>query len=115
MRLMLSALVMALALGGWQFYRAERLAEALALEGERLEALAANRDRWHERTVALSETLRRERERARQAEQAVAELHAALDELDAGYGEAVREARQAPPEHDGPVAPVLRRALEVLP
>ncbi|ATG73664.1 hypothetical protein AN401_07175 [Zobellella denitrificans] len=90
-----------------------------AQRGERykasLEQMTANRDRWQARATALTEDLRQERERAEQAEQAVLTLQGALADIDAGLADAEHAVRQAPPEHNGPVAPVLRRALEALP
>ncbi|SDK31432.1 hypothetical protein [Billgrantia gudaonensis] len=91
-----------------------RIAEQEALAQE-LATMTANRDRWQQRTQQLLEQQRAAQERARQAEAAVAELQAALAERDADYREIQRRIRQAPAEDDGPVAPVLRQALEALP
>ncbi|AXY41613.1 hypothetical protein [Halomonas sp. JS92-SW72] len=113
-----AALLGLLALGGlgwwgvttWEGRVAER--EALAQE---VEALTANRDRWQQRTMDVLEQLGQARERTRQAEAALAELQEALAERDADYREIRRRIREAPAQDDGPVAPVLRRALEELP
>lgn len=108
-------LVAAGGLGWWGVNAWEdRIAEQEALAQE-LATMTANRDRWQQRTQELSEQQRAAHERARQAEQAVAELQAALAERDADYREIQRRIRHAPAEDDGPVAPVLRQALEALP
>lgn len=113
-----AALLGVLALGGlgwWGVTTWEaRVEERQALTQE-VETLTANRDRWHQRTLGLMEQLGETRERARQAEAALIELQDALAERDADYREIRRHIRRAPAEDDGPVAPVLRRALEELP
>lgn len=103
------------ALGWWGLTTWEgRVAEREALAQE-VAALTANRDRWQQRTMDVLAQLGEARERTRQAEAALAELQEALAARDADYREIRRRTRQAPAEDDGPVAPVLRRALEELP
>lgn len=115
MRILTAALVVALVLGGWQFLRARHLDQMLTIETQALEAMTGNRDRWQANAHQVLEELAEQRQRARQAEAAVAELMATLESTHADYQALERQVRQAPAEDDGPVAPVLRQALEALP
>ncbi|MGM0913743.1 MAG: hypothetical protein ACQEXC_00535 [Pseudomonadota bacterium] len=92
----------------------DRVEQRQALE-QQLEAVTANRDRWYQRTMDVLGQLGDERQRAREAEAAVVELQQALEAREAGYRQARQRVQAAPPEDDGPVAPVLRQALEDLP
>ncbi len=102
-------------LGWWGIQAWEaRVTEREALT-QQLEALEANRDRWHSRALEVFGQMEAQRQRARQAEQAVETLQQALAERETAYRQARQRVRQAPEQDDGPVAPVLRQALEDLP
>ncbi|MDY7117144.1 hypothetical protein RAN53_12385 [Halomonas sp. SSL-5] len=102
-------------LGWWGVTTWEARVEERQSLAQQVETLEASRERWQAHTLSVMAQLGEARERARQAESALAELQAALAARDADYREIRRRIRQAPAEDDGPVAPVLRQALEALP
>ncbi|NAW33224.1 hypothetical protein [Halomonas alimentaria] len=102
-------------LGWWGVTTWEARVEERQSLAQQVETLEANRERWQAHTLSVMAQLGEARERARKAEAALVELQAALAERDADYREIRGRIRQAPAEDDGPVAPVLRQALEALP
>lgn len=107
-----------LALGGgwlwhdWQTGRLEvRLAEA---RGENVELQASLRE-WQSAAEQRKNELERVRLQAEAARASVDRLEARLADQEADYDELRAQIRNAPPEDDGPVALVLRDALEGLP
>jgi len=109
------ALAAVAGLGWWGVTTWEARVEEREALAQQVEAMSAQRDRWQAHTLSVMAQLGEARERARQAEAALAELQAALAERDADYREIRGRIRQAPAENDGPVAPVLHQALEALP
>ena len=80
-----------------------------------LDRMEASRDtwkesaqRWETTAVTLESEIKAERK-------AALRLESALEEVDSRYRRLRHQIRDAPDEDDGPVAPVLRRALEGLP
>lgn len=102
-------------LGWWVLSDREQLsAERDAAQAE-VETLTASRDRWHQRAMSVTQELGDTRQRYREAEQAVRALQAELIEQSADYQPLRQRIEDAPESDDGPVAPVLRNALESLP
>lgn len=111
----LAAVALALVVGGWLWLdRARLAAERDAAETE-LTQMADSRDAWRARAHQAQADRDAAQQRRRQAEAAVAELQEELAADAADYRELRQRIRQAPDEDDGPVAPVLRQALEDLP
>lgn len=96
----------------WQTGRLEaRLAEA---RGETVE-LRASLNEWQAAAERRGAELVRARREAEAARAAVEQLEAELARQEVAYDSLREQIRSAPPEDDGPVAPVLRDALEGLP
>lgn len=111
-------LVAILALGAgwlWHDWQTGRLETRLAEARGEVVQLRASRDEWREAAERRLDELvqvRAEREAARQA---AAALEAQLVRRDEQYSNLREQIRNAPSHEDGPVAPVLRNALEGLP
>lgn len=85
-----------------------------ALE-QRLVTADATADAWRTSARHLDEQLRIEREDRAKALAAERKLTAAIDDINARYDDSLRRIRGSAPGDDGPVAPVLRDAIEALP
>lgn len=106
-------LIIPLLLGGWLYHDA--MASRLALAESELQRVTESRDMWQQSAEALGSIMRNiERDRLA-ARQAVQQLQHTLAEQDAHYSDLRKQIRQRPAQHDGPVAPVLRDAIEALP
>ena len=88
---------------------------ALGEKDNRIEQLTVNRNSWKaaaDRWQADALRYEQERTAARQAAQALALKQ---DELERRYAPIKKAIEQSRPQDDGPVAPVLRQAIEALP
>ncbi|MDO0944641.1 hypothetical protein [Chromohalobacter israelensis] len=113
---LIGGLVVAVA-GGWLQYRAEvaELSASLADAKSDAKQYADERDQWRDRAEQRQQALDRVRLERRAAETAVRQLQDDLADRDAMYRARQQRIAEAPPEDDGPVAPVLREAIERLP
>lgn len=111
----LAAVALVLVAGGWLWLDRDRLAaERDAAKGE-LAMMIDKRDRWRSRATQAEADRDAAQQRRLQAEAAVAALQEELAADAADYRQLRERIRKAPAEDDGPVAPVLRHALEDLP
>jgi len=88
---------------------------ALGEKDNRIEQLTVNRNSWKavaDRWQADALRYKQERTAARQAAQTLALKQ---DELEQHYAPIKKAIEQSRPQDDGPVAPVLRQAIEALP
>lgn len=111
-------LVAILALGAgwlWHDWQTGRLETRLAEARGEVVQLRASRDEWREAAEQRLDELERAREERQAARDAVAQLQVLLERQDERYSELREQIRNAPSHEDGPVAPVLRKALEGLP
>ncbi|NVE91559.1 hypothetical protein [Vreelandella titanicae] len=102
-------------LAWWVLADREQLTTERDAAKAEVETLTVSRDHWHQRAMSVTEQLGDTRQRYREAEQAVRALQAELIEQSAGYKSLRQRIEDAPESDDGPVAPVLRNALESLP
>lgn len=113
-RLLLASLVAAAGGIGWHFWQTGKLQSALSTAETQVERLQANRDAWQRTAEQGAERVRRlEAERAA-ATEAVQAMQDELAAREPAYEVVLVEIEQAPAGDDGPVAPVLRNALEAL-
>lgn len=103
--------------GGWVWHRLEvaELSASLADAKSDAQQFADERDQWRDRAEQRQQALDRVRLERRAAETAVRQLQDDLADRDAMYRARQQRIAEAPPEDDGPVAPVLRDAIERLP
>lgn len=103
--------------GGWVWHRLEvaELSASLADAKSNAKQYADERDQWRDRAEQRQQALDRVRLERRAAETSVRQLQDDLADRDAMYRARQQRIVEAPPEDDGPVAPVLREALEALP
>ena len=116
-RVWLLALGLGVMVGGWLWHQAETARLELAVTEAQFEAesLRRGRDAWQERANRYRDDLAIAIAEQAHAERAVRELQAELADRGARYRKLQARIRQAPEADDGPVAPVLRDALEALP
>lgn len=107
--------VLAILALGWHDWQTGKLEARLADARGEVVQLRADRDEWRDAAEQRLDELERVREEREAARQAVAELEAQLAYQDERYGNLREQIRNAPSHEDGPVAPVLRHALEGLP
>lgn len=107
--------IAAVLLGGaaWIYYQhqANQLTEAQA----EVATLTLSRDAWRMSSATKSERITLLVEEREAARTSVKQLQRRLAEMGATYRERIRAINAAPEADDGPVAPVLRDALEGLP
>ena len=99
----------------WHEWETGKLEKQLATALGDTKTMQVNRDEWKEsaeKRLAELGTIREERTAARTA---LRELENRLNEKDQAYLTLRDSIRNAPETDDGPVAPVLRNALEDLP
>ncbi|RXE49198.1 hypothetical protein [Chromohalobacter israelensis] len=103
--------------GGWVWHRLEvaELDASLADAKANARQYASERDQWHDLAKQRQQALGRLRLERRAAETAVRQLQDDLADRNSTYRARQQHIADAPPEDDGPVAPVLREALEALP
>lgn len=116
-RVWLLALGLGVMAGGWLWHQAEtaRLERQLSQVQAEAEVLRKGLDAWQARADRYRDDLAAAIAEQAHAERAVRELQAELADSGARYRELQVRIRQAPERDDGPVAPVLRDALEALP
>lgn len=103
--------------GGWLWHQSEtaQLESALSEARADAEVLRRGLDAWQARAERYRDDLAAAIAEQAHAERAVRELQAELAESGDRYRELQRRIEQAPESDNGPVAPVLRDALEALP
>ncbi|MBZ9574401.1 DUF3450 family protein [Modicisalibacter sp. MOD 31.J] len=113
----LALLALALSIGGWVIngYRIDRL-KAERDSAEQLAQTESRRaDEWQARAEQRQADLEAAHQERREAQASVRQLQEDLATQDAKYRQLQQRIAQAPPEDDGPVAPVLRDAIRDLP
>lgn len=103
--------------GGWVWHRLEvaELSASLADAKSDAKQYATERDQWRDRAEQRQQALDRVRLERRAAEVAVRQLQDDLADRETTYRARQQRIAEVPPEDDGPVAPVLRDAIERLP
>ncbi|MCE8004240.1 hypothetical protein [Billgrantia ethanolica] len=99
----------------WVSYHTAQLERELSQTQAEAEVLRKGLDAWQARADSYRDDLAIAIAEQAHAERAVRELQAELADSGARYRELQARIRQAPERDDGPVAPVLRDALEALP
>ncbi|GEK71580.1 MULTISPECIES: hypothetical protein [Halomonas] len=111
----LAAVALVVIVGGWLWLDRVRLAAERDAAQTELAMMIDKRDSWRDRAHQAEADRDDARQRRREAEAAVAALQDELAADATDYWQLRERIRQAPAEDDGPVAPVLRQALEDLP
>jgi len=108
--------VVAVVGGGWLWHQSEtaRLESALSETRADAEVLRKGLDAWQARADRYRDDLATAIAEQAHAERAVRELQAELADSGDRYRDRQRRIEQAPESDNGPVAPVLRDALEAL-
>lgn len=111
-------IIACVAIGGgwvWHSWKTAELEARLAKQQQHNTALQANVEEWKAASEARQHALDILREEARAARAANAKLKKSLAQKDQAYEALHQQIVAAPEADDGPVAPVLRHALEGLP
>lgn len=115
LRIVVAAAILILLAGLYHGWRISGLNEIVTTKGQEIDSLTVDRDQWKEAALANKRRADRLAELQKSADESVRHLQAVLNERQRRYTLQQQSISDFPSSGDGPVAPVLKHALESLP